>query len=324
MRLGFHPAVVTLTMNPCIDESTSVRHVLADRKLRCGEPSREPGGGGINVARALHRLGGSTLAIYPAGGPAGDLLASLLEREGVPQLPLPIAAWTRENVNILEEETGRQFRFVFPGPRLAAPDAEACLRALDSLEPGPDWIVASGSLPPGVPVDFYAGVARSARRLSSRFALDASGEALARALDEGVSLIKPSLREFQQLTGLDDAEESHLAKEAAKLIAAGRCEAIVLSLGMAGALAVRAEGVERVVSPTVPVRSTVGAGDTLLAGIVLRLQQGRTFSEAVRFGVAAAAATVMRPGTDLCRPEDAERLYEQISAVGETLVKAGG
>lgn len=322
MRLGFNPSIVTLTMNPCIDESTSVRHVVADRKLRCHEPSREPGGGGINVARALHRLGASTLAIYPAGGPAGDLLRSLLESEGVPQLPLPITAWTRENVNVLEEETGRQFRFVFPGPRLAAADWEACLRALDSLEPGPAWILASGSLPLGVPVDFYARVARSARRVSARFALDASGEALSRALLEGVSLVKPSLREFQQLTGLRDAEESHLAREAAKLIAAGRCEAIVLSLGVAGALAVRAEGAERMVSPTVPVRSTVGAGDTLLAGIVLRLQQGWTFSQAVRFGVAAAAATVMRPGTELCRREDAERLYEQISGVGERLAQA--
>jgi 6-phosphofructokinase 2 len=309
-------------MNPSIDESASVRHVVADRKLRCSEPSREPGGGGINVARALHRLGASTLAIYPAGGPAGDLLRSLLEREGVPQLPVPITAWTRENVNVLEEETGRQFRFVFPGPRLGPPDWQACLEALDSLRPGPAWIVASGSLPPGVPVDFYASVARSARRVSARFALDASGEALSRALGEGVSLIKPSLGEFQQLTGLEDAEEPHLAREAAKLIAAGRCETIVLSLGAAGVLAVQAGGAERIVSSSVPVRSTVGAGDALLAGIVLRLQQGFAFSEAVRFGVAAAAATVMRPGTELCRREDAERLYEQTAGVEKKLAKA--
>jgi 6-phosphofructokinase 2 len=306
------PPIVTVTVNPCIDESTSVERVLADRKLRCAEAAYEPGGGGVNVARAIHRLGGKALAIYPAGGPAGDLLRSLLEREGVAQLPIPIGAWTRENVNVLEEQTGRQFRFVFPGPRLAAADWEACLEALDSLEPCPAWIVASGSLPPGVPPDFYARVARRAHQLGARFALDASGEALSQALFEGVSLVKPSLREFQHLTGLVDAEESHLRAEAAKLIAAGRSEVVVLSLGPAGVLLVRAGEAERVVSPAVPVRSTVGAGDALLAGIVLRLKQGQPLVEAVRFGVAAAAATVMRPGTELCRREDAERLYEQM------------
>lgn len=310
------PPIVTLTVNPCIDESTSVERVLADRKLRCAESAYEPGGGGINVARAICRLGGEALAVYPAGGPAGDLLRSLLEREGVAQLAIPITAWTRENVNVLEEQTGRQFRFVFPGPKLAASDWEACLEALDSLRPCPDWIVASGSLPPGVPLDFYARVARRARHVGAQFALDASGEPLSQAVSEGVSLVKPSLGEFQHLTGLVDAEESHLRAEAAKLIAAGRCEAVVLSLGRAGVLLVRAGEAERIASPTVPARSTVGAGDTLLAGIVLRLQRGWPLAKAVRFGVAAAAATVMRPGTELCRREDAERLYEQMVPVG--------
>jgi 6-phosphofructokinase 2 len=304
MRLGFNPSIVTLTMNPA-----SMRARASGTSLPTAScvAACLPGSPEAAASTSRGRSTGWGRARWRFTRP-GALRAT--------------CSRTRENVNVLEEETGRQFRFVFPGPRLATPDWEACLGALDSLEPGPAWIVASGSLPPGVPVDFYAGVARSARRVSARFALDASGEALSRALDEGVSLVKPSLREFQQLTGLTDAEESHLAREAAKLIAAGRCETIVLSLGAAGALAVRAEGAERIVSPTVPVRSTVGAGDTLLAGIVLRLQQGRTVSEAVRFGVAAAASTAMRPGTELCRREDAERLYEQIPGVGERLAKA--
>lgn len=307
--------IVTLTMNPAIDESTSVDRVVADRKLRCRAPQHEAGGGGINVARAIRRLGGDCVAVYPAGGPGGVLLKSLLQAEGVAQRPLAIESWTRENVNVVEEESGRQFRLVFPGPTLTTKDWTCCLEEIDSLRSPPGYIVASGSVPPGVPVDFYARLARLARRAGARMVLDASGEALALALAEGVFLVKPSLREFRDLVGLADAEEPHLCSEAGKLIAAGRCEALVLSLGAAGVLLVTADGAERVVSPMVPVRSSVGAGDTLLAGIVLRLQQGRPLSEAVRFGVAAAAATVMQPGTLLCRREDAERIYEQMVPV---------
>lgn len=304
--------IVTLTINPSIDVSTSVDHVVADRKLRCAAPRYEPGGGGINVARAIHRLGGDVLAIYPSGGTAGELLRALLDREEVAQRPVGIQAWTRENVNVFEETTDRQFRFVFPGPTLGQPDLEACFEAVEALAPPPCWIVGSGSLPPGVAADFYARLARLSRRLGARFVLDASGEALKLGLEEGVFLAKPSLREFQGLTGLADCQESHLRSEAARLIAAGRCEVLVLSLGAAGVFLATAREAERVVSPTVPVRSSVGAGDSLLAGIVLRLQLGCKLSEAVRFGVAAGAATVMRPGTELCRREDAERLFEQM------------
>ena len=217
---GPHPAappIVTLTVNPCIDESTVVDQVVADRKLRCGPPRYEPGGGGINVARAVRRLGGDALAIYPAGGPAGDLLASLLEREGVAHRPLPIAGWTRENLNVLEESTGRQFRFVLPGPQLARGEWEKLLEEVEGLRPFPSFVVASGSLPPAVPTDFFARVARLTRERGGRFVLDTSGEAARVALEEGVYLVKPSLREFQHLTGLSDAEESHLVTESKRL-----------------------------------------------------------------------------------------------------------
>lgn len=309
-------SIVTLTFNPCVDESTSVDQVIADRKLRCGPPRYEPGGGGINVARAIRRLGGEALAVYPAGGSAGELLASLLSREGVSHRPLPIEGWTRENLNVFEESTGRQFRFVLPGPRLGRREWEAVLEEVDALRPFPAWVVASGSLPPAVPADLFARAARLTRKRGGRFVLDTSGEAAKAALAAGVFLVKPSLREFQHLTGLADAEESHLVTESRRWIEAGRCEVVVLSLGAAGVLWVTAGASERLLSPTVPVRSTVGAGDSMLAGIVLRLQQGRPMGEAVRFGVAAGAATVMNPGTELCHRPDAERLYEQMAPAG--------
>lgn len=311
------PPIVTLTVNPCVDESASVDRVIPDRKLRCGIPKYEPGGGGINVARAIRRLGGEALAVYPAGGPAGELLRALLDAEGVAQRALPIWGWTRQNLNVSEETTGHQFRFVLPGPELAAAEVEACFEEIAALRPFPAYLVASGSLPPGAPPDFFARLARLVRDRGGRFVLDTSGEPARRALEEGLFLFKPSLREFQSLTGLEDAEQGHLVAEANRWIEKGRCEVLVLSLGAAGVVWVAADGAKRIPAPMVQVRSTVGAGDSLLAGVVLRLQQGRPLEDAVRFGVAAGAATVMNPGTALCRRLDAARLYAEIAEDAE-------
>jgi len=309
------PSIVTLTVNPCVDESASVDRVVADRKLRCGFPRHEPGGGGINVARAIRRFGGDALAVYPAGGATGASLERLLAAEGIRQSRLSIGSWTRQNLNVFEESTGRQFRFVFPGPSLAEPEWEACLARIETIDPFPRLVVGSGSLAPGVPLDFYARLAAIVRNHGSRLLLDASGEGLRAALSAGVFLVKPSLSEFQGLTGLCGAEESHLILECSRLVGEGRCDAIVLSLGGAGALLVTARERERWVAPTVPVRSTVGAGDSMLAGIAWRLDSGASIRDAIRFGVAAAAASVMNPGTELCRREDVERILPQVTSV---------
>lgn len=305
-------AIVTLTLNPAIDESSSVEYVVSDSKLRCLAPHYEPGGGGINVARAVRRLGGEALALFAAGGPSGELLCELLDREGVSRIPIPIAEWTRRNLNVREEATGRQYRFVFPGPTLRESEWKQCLEALRGVRPAPAFVVASGSLPPGAPAGFYALAAGVARELEARFVLDSSGEPLRLALETGVFLVKPSLQEFQQLTGGAATGEPELAAAARRLIAEGRCEVVVLSLGGGGALFVTGTESERLLAPAVPVASSVGAGDTMVAGIVLSLERGLSLAQAARFGVAAGAAAVMNPGTQLCRREDAERLYEQM------------
>jgi 6-phosphofructokinase 2 len=306
------PSIVTLTMNPAVDESTSVPYVLPDRKLRCQALTWEPGGGGINVARAVRKLGGAALAGFPAAGPAGQLLQRLLDDEGVPQAVIPIAGWTRENLNVLEEVSGRQFRFCMPGPTLGDDEWPRVLEWARGLRPPPAYLVASGSLPPGVPVDFYARLAAMGRQMGCRVVLDASGAPLARAVAEGVYLLKPSLHEFQALMGEAAAEESRLASLAATAVKRGWCEVLVLSLGARGALWVTASHQERLAAPAVRVRSSVGAGDSMVAGIVLSLARGWPLGEAVRAGVAAGAAAVMNPGTALCRREDAERLYPQV------------
>jgi 6-phosphofructokinase 2 len=305
-------SIVTLTMNPAVDESTSVPYVLPDHKLRCQAPTYEPGGGGINVARAIRKLGGDAVACFPVAGPAGELLKRLLDAEGVRYTPMQVTGWTRENLNVLEEVSGRQFRFCMPGPTLGDHEWPMFLEWVRQLRPVPDFLVASGSLPPGVPDDFYARLAAACRQAGSRVVLDTSGAPLARAVDEGVYLLKPSLREFQALMGEPEGDESHLASLAAIAVKRGWCEVLVLSLGAGGALWVTASERERLASPAVRVKSSVGAGDSMVGGIVLSLAQGRALGEAVRVGVAAGAAAVMNAGTALCRREDVERLYAQV------------
>lgn len=301
--------VVTVTMNPAIDKSAQIDHVIAERKLYCHSPRFEPGGGGINVSRAIRKLGGDSTTIYPAGGPSGVLLRQLLEEEGLDQQTVPVAGWTRENLVIFEETTGQQFRFGMPGSLMRENEWQQCLDAIAGLACNGGYIVASGSLPEGVPVDFYAQVARIGRMAGARVIVDATGEPLRMALDEGVFLIKPNQREFREFISREIRDETELREAALELVQIGKCEVVVVSLGAAGILMVSREVSERVQAPAVPISSKVGAGDSSVAGIVLSLSRGATLCDAIRFGAAAGAAAVMTPGSELCRREDAERLY---------------
>jgi 6-phosphofructokinase 2 len=309
--------IVTFTMNPAIDKSSSVDHVIAERKLYCKAPHYEPGGGGVNVARAIKKLGGESVLLYPAGGLTGYRLKDLLEQEGINHRPVLIEGMTRESLVMLEESTGQQFRFGMPGPALSNEEWERCLDELSAISLKPDYLVASGSLPPGVPSDFYARVARTGKDKGAKVIIDASGDALNRALQEGVYLIKPNVREFREMVGQDIKEELQIEAEAIKMVRRGWCEILVISLGSAGALMVSEDVIERIRQPTVPIVSKVGAGDSMVAGIVLSLSQGKTLRDSVLFGVVTGAAAVMTPGTELCRREDAERLYEKMVSESE-------
>jgi 6-phosphofructokinase 2 len=304
--------ILTFTINPAIDASTTVDHVVPERKLRCGPPRFDPGGGGINVSRAIKRLGGESTALYTSGGFPGKMLQELLDAEGLCHLPIPIEGLTRENLHIYEESTGQQFRFNMPGATLTEAEWRQCLETLAAFRPKPGYVVFSGSLAPGVPVDFYAAAVRIAKRLGARVILDTNGESLRLAVQEGVFLLKPNFRELGQLAGTKAEDESRLEASAERLIADGRCEAVVVSLAAAGAILVTREGSERLIAPPVRAVSKVGAGDSMVAGIVLSLARGGSLREAARFGVAAGTAAVMREGTQLCRREDAERLYAQM------------
>jgi 6-phosphofructokinase 2 len=302
------PPIVTLTMNPALDVATETETIVPAHKLRCGEPRYDPGGGGINVARAVHWLGGDALAVFPVGGPSGEMLRRLLADEGVPHAAVAVDGITRESFAVVERQSGKQYRFLLPGPHIGARDQARCLDELAAHVAGADYLVASGSLPPGCPTDFYASIGDLARKQSARFVLDTSGPALSGA-GKGTFLIKASLRELEELSGTEIRTEEEQQKAAREVIERGCAEVLVVSLGGEGALlATRAE-IRRFAAIPVPALSSVGAGDSMLAGIVLSLARGWTLTDAVRFGMAAGAAALLRPGTELCRREDTERLY---------------
>lgn len=304
--------IITLTANPSIDKNASVDHIVAERKLRCGPPSYEPGGGGINVARAIHKLGGVAAALYLAGGPAGETLRRLLGEEGIEQHVVPTEGWTRENFIAYETATGQQYRFGMPGAAVQEGEWQHSLEMLGTMDPAPAYVVVSGSLPPGVPEDFCARVVRRTRRWGARAIVDTSGAALREALRARAYVLKPNVGELAALVGHDITGEAELEAIAMQLVSEEQCEVVVVSLGAGGALLATAEGPRRLHAPVVPVQSKVGAGDSMVAGLALMLARGRPVLEAAQFGVAAGAAAVMTPGTELCRRDDAERLFEQM------------
>jgi 6-phosphofructokinase 2 len=310
--------IATLTMNPTVDLTMSVDKIVPTRKLRCDNPRRDPGGGGINVARAFHELGGTVTTVFPAGGPTGMFLKEILRLKGIEYRDVMFKALTRESFSVTESSTGDQYRFVLPGPILTRDEWESCLEKVTHLEPVPMYVVASGSLPRGVPDDFYARLARILKDRETKLILDTSGEPLRIALEEGVYLVKPNLEELAELVG-EDLEE-HAAQEQAcrKIINSGGCEVMTLTLGSEGALLVTKDETVRLEAMKVQVNSAVGAGDSFMAGVTLGLVRGWTFRQAFCLGMAAGTASLITPGTELCRRADAEEYYRRICAHSET------
>lgn len=304
--------IVTLTPNPAIDISTSVDEVVPVRKLRCTPARRDPGGGGINVARVAHRLGGEVAAIYPAGGVTGELLRRLVEREGVRSIAIPAAEETREDVTVRDDRSGQQYRFVLPGLPLSEAEWRACLHALEEIEPPPAFVVCSGSLPPGVPDDFYARVAQYAKARGSNVVLDTSGKPLACALQAGVDVLKPNLRELQELSNASLSDEQSCLAAGRRLIESGRAKIVALTLAEKGALLITRDDAFRADIPHINVVSTVGAGDSFVGGLVWALANGRGAIDAFRWGVAAGTAAVLNPGTELSHAADVIRLLGQV------------
>ncbi len=303
--------IITITFSPCLDKNSSVEEFIPEKKLKCTPPVVKPGGGGINVARGLHRLGSPVTSIYPIGGFMGQMMLDLMGQEGLHSMTVKKSCETRENVIITEQTSNKQFRFGMPDSPLSNNELEECLRFLESTE-DVRYIIASGSLPEGVPDDIYVSVARIARSKNAKFILDTSGEPLRAALREGVYMIKPNLGELSSLAGKGKLKHEDVISIAQSIIEKGGCEIAVISMGKEGGMVVSKDLALLIPSPAVTVQSTVGAGDSMVAGIVHAFSQGKDVLEAVQFGVACGTATTLCPGSELFNPDDAYRLFDQI------------
>ncbi|MCZ8100580.1 MAG: 1-phosphofructokinase family hexose kinase [Burkholderiales bacterium] len=304
-------AFATYTPNPTIDVWGEVERIYPTEKMRSTGVRHDPGGGGINVARMLHELGSSVVAVHWSGGATRSLFEALLERSGLPARPVPIAGDTRICQILRERETGHEFRVVPDGPQATQAACDAGLAVLADVPA--DWIVASGSLPPGAPVDHYARVAELARRRGCRFAIDCAGAPIRAVLASGsVDIVKVSRSELAHLVARPLETAAAVDDAALAVLRTTQVARILVSLGPDGALLADSAGLHRVATPPATVVSTVGAGDSFLAGFLHALARGEEPASALAIAVAVGTAACLRPGTQLAERADVERLRQEM------------
>lgn len=308
--------ILTVTLNPALDLAAATRTVRPGIKLRCDAPQVDPGGGGINVSRAIAHLGGSSRALVALGGHTGARLAELLSAEGIDTIPLPAPGETRQSLTVNESESGDQYRFVLPGPPWGATDVETALTVAAEAGRAAGLIVISGSAPPGLPPEFPSLLAARLEGSGARLILDTSGPALAH-LAAGTAprpfILRMDSHEAEGLAGAPLPTRTDTARFAAGLVAGGAADRVIVARGADGSVLAMPEGCWHAMAADVPVVSKVGAGDSFVAGCTLALARGQSAPEALQIGAATASAAVMTPATDLCRREDAEALIPACS-----------
>ena len=312
--------IVTVTINPAVDIACSAASIQPTHKIRTFDERLDPGGGGINVARVIHALGGDALALIMTGDVTGRLVEELLSNANIPWRAVPIDGRTRISLNVHDQESGLEYRFVPKGPHLAPDEMRAVLDVLRGI--AAEWIVASGSLPPGVPSDFYAEVATIARQRGQKFVLDTSGAALSAAVGHGLELLKLSLTELEFMIGRKAPDAATQEQEVAALARSGAARRIAVSLGREGAILGNGESVLRLPAPAVQARSSVGAGDAFLAGLVLGLARGLADREALALGVAAGSAAVVTYGTAQVQGANVDVLYRELCGMPGDIVRS--
>ncbi len=311
------PQLVTITLNPAVDVSTTVDVVRPEHKLRCGDARSEAGGGGINVARVAARLGIEVEALLLAGGATGHQLLDLLAAEGLTATAVSIDADTRQSFTVDEATTGSQYRFVLPGPAITGGDVDRVGEAVAATGPI-GCLVISGSVPPGAPPGVLGALIQRATGGDASSAappviVDTSGPELARVLGEGPTVVKPSARELSALVGRELATEDDVLDAATEVVASSTVEAVLASIGAGGAILARRSGPPvRLRPPAVKVVSAVGAGDSMVAGVATGLCRGLDLVDAAALGVAAGTAAVMTPGSELCRPDQVDAVLPSV------------
>ena len=307
------PRIITLTPNPTYDFAVDADFVEPDRKLRCKNPQSHPGGGGINVARAAARFGADVTAIITAGGLYGDAVVKLMNEEGVPTRAIHVEGETRIAFHVRDLGEDREFRFNLPGASMTEGEVAAMLNAISELAGDGDYVVGSGSLPGGGPADFWARAARKAKQAGARFVLD-SINGLDAAIEEGFFLLRQNEHEYPALAGGALAWPGEVEAFAQQLAGGGKVERVVISHGGDGSIIASKERVARVGAVPVKAHSAVGAGDSFVAAMLVAMMRSESDENCIRYGMCAAAATRITPGSSLFKADDVDRFYEKARA----------
>jgi 1-phosphofructokinase len=296
--------IITVTLNPSLDRTVELDKLAAGCVQRVTAARLDPGGKGVNVARALLANGVPTSAVVPVAGIEGDQLVTLLEHEGVEVAVVPVLGRTRSNITIAEAD-GTVTKLNEPGASLCAEDLETLARRVLAAASPDSWVVLCGSLPPGLRAEAYATLARRFVAAGLRVAVDTSGPAFRAAVAVGPELVKPNAEELAEAVGRPLRSQSEVIAAARELQDLG-AQTVLVSLGSAGAILVD-ETVVVGVSPVDEPRSTVGAGDAFLAGFLAGQHLGMTRREAFAEALAWGAAAVRLPGTQMPGPADIDR-----------------
>ena len=311
--------IATITLNPTLDRTISVHGLVLDEANRWTNLRLYAGGKGIDVSRAIHDMGGKTIAYGFIGGDTGRTVEILLDEEGVPYSFTPIERETRTNFIITDTKTFKQTRIYAPGPHISKKELERFKQKLGRIEPRPELMVIGGSVPPGVPVNIYYNIVTGCRNSKIRCILDSDGQWLREGIKAKPFLIKPNVREAGELLNTELATEEAVTKATLDLVEMG-VEIGVISRGKDGLIAATKNNIVKAVPPPVKVVSAVGAGDCTIAGLALKLAYGEPLIEACRLAAALGSAAVLTPGTELSHRADVEELLPQIK-VSETTVK---
>ncbi len=309
--------ILTVTLNPAVDISADVDQLLPDRKLRCRAPHIDPGGGGVNVSRAIKILGGETTAFAAVGGPTGELLMRLLSEEGVKLVDFSIYGITRQSFSVLEAKTAKQYRFVLPGPEWSADMGSAAMKTICEEAANQDYIVISGSFPPGLPDDYAVLLVTALQKTSARIILDTSGPALSAILRMDAPelyCIRFNRIDAQASASYELSNAKETTRFAQDLIDQKKAKIIIVTQGANGAICASNRGSFQIVPPKVKTLSAVGAGDSFMAGLTFGMAKGFPLKKACGYAVAAATSAVTTPATSLCRRDDTERYFKMIEA----------
>ena len=303
--------IFTVTLNPAVDRELTVDSIAFDTVLRASDWQVDCGGKGFNVARMLKSLEVASTALGFAAGKTGELLDKQLQALGINTDFTWVEGETRTNVSIVSSENGRYVKVNEPGPDIAEEHLVRLKEKIRSCAQVGDWWVLAGSLPPGVPAEFYGEIIEIIHSAGAKVFLDTSSEALRNSCSAGPLLVKPNAEEAHELTGLPVSDIREIAEAGAAICQLGPANVIV-SLGKDGALLVNGKDVWKAASPQITEKNPIGAGDSMVAGIVWGLSEGAELSEALRRGIACGAATASQSGTTVGSLSQVEELLRKV------------